>query len=119
LKSRELAALLSKHGTRLHGNRVAVAREKRQEKTKGGIYIPETSVNTNSYGAVVMVGDEVSIDIAVGDQIFVPKYGGVVIKQRISGDTYVLEILHVLDLYMSYRGGEDLDLETGGEDIKI
>jgi co-chaperonin GroES (HSP10) len=103
----------------LHGNRVAVAREKRVNITKGGLYIPETAVNTNSYGAVVLVGDEVVKDILVGDQTYVPKYGGVVVKQRIAGDTYILEILHVLDLYLTYRTGEELDLEVGGEDVKI
>jgi co-chaperonin GroES (HSP10) len=106
-------------GMKLLGPEVAVAREKRPEKSEGGIVLPDTAVVKIQYGAVVLVGDEVERDIIVGDQVYIPMYGGVLAKQKVKrddglrDDIYVLEILHQNDVKFSYRTENHIDLHAG------
>ena len=59
----------------------------------------------NQYAAVILIGDgpEVKeLDVNVGDRIYIQKFGGVDIKQRVGGDYFWLEVLHQLDVYITY-----------------
>lgn len=58
------------------GERVLIKQIEEEEKTKGGIYIPESAKDNNKKGEVVAVGqksDGKELPVKVGDQIL---YGG-------------------------------------------
>ena len=73
-------------------DRVVVKRNPEEEKTSGGIIIPETVKEKPLKGTVVAVGpgarndkgDRVSMDVKVGDTILFTKWGGTDVK--IDGD---------------------------------
>ena len=66
------------------GDRVFVSRLGSEEKTQGGLYIPEGSKEKGQTGTVLAVGDGridhqghvVSLKLKVGDTIFFGKYAG-------------------------------------------
>ena len=69
-------------------DRVLVKRVKEEEKTKGGIIIPETAQEKPQEGEVVAVGpgtrDEdgeyIKLDVKVGDRILFGKWSGTEVK---------------------------------------
>ena len=73
-------------------DRVVVKRIDAEEKTKGGIIIPDTAKEKPSQGEVVAVGpggrDEagklIPIDLKVGDRVLFGKYSGQTV--RVKGD---------------------------------
>ena len=75
------------HFRPLH-DRVAVRRIEAEEKTAGGIIIPDTAKEKPQEGEVVAVGpgriddngNRVPLDIAVGDKVIYSKYGGTEVK---------------------------------------
>ena len=59
------------------GDRVLVKMEEVEEKTTGGIYIPQTAQEKTQAGVVVEVGDdEEAIKVKKGDKIMYDKYAG-------------------------------------------
>lgn len=105
MTAQELHKKLVERGAVLHGNRVAVAREKTVTKSKGGLYIPETAQRENQYAAIILVGngEEVAkLGLEPGMRIYIQKYGGVDIKQRVGNEYYWLECIHSLDIYVTY-----------------
>ena len=70
------------------GDRVLIKREDAEEKTSGGIIIPETSKEKPSKGTVVAVGDGardekgnlIPMNLKAGDKVFFSKWGGTEIK---------------------------------------
>ena len=70
------------------GDRVLVRRVEEEEKTKGGIIIPDTAKEKPSQGEVVAVGpggrDEagklVPLDVKAGDRILFGKWSGTEVK---------------------------------------
>ncbi len=71
------------------GDRVVVKALEKEEKTKGGIYLPDTAKEKPQEGKVLAVGpgkmtDEgkrLPMDVAVGDIVIFAKYGGTEIKE--------------------------------------
>lgn len=69
-------------------DRVLVKREDAEEKTSGGIIIPDTSKEKPSKGVVVAIGDGardekgniIPMTLKVGDKVFFTKWGGTEIK---------------------------------------
>ncbi len=69
--------------TPLH-DRVLVRRVESEEKTKGGLIIPDTAKEKPAEGEVVAVGagardedgDRISMDVKVGDRILFGKWSG-------------------------------------------
>src|SRR5262245_42524172 len=69
-------------------DRVVVRRLKKEEKTKGGIIIPDTAQEKPQEGEVVAVGpggrDEagklVSLDVKAGDRVLFGKWSGTEVK---------------------------------------
>jgi chaperonin GroES len=69
-------------------DRVIVKRLAEEEKTKGGIYIPDTAKEKPQQGEVVAVGkgkvsDDgklVKLDVKAGDRILFSKYAGTEVK---------------------------------------
>ena len=69
-------------------DRVVVKRVKEEEKTKGGIIIPETAQEKPQEGEVIAVGpgardedgERVELDVKVGDRILFGKWSGTEVK---------------------------------------
>jgi len=69
-------------------DRVLVKRVKEEEKTKGGIIIPETAQEKPQEGEIVAVGpgardedgERVELDVKVGDRILFGKWSGTEVK---------------------------------------
>lgn len=62
------------------GERIVVKREKEEEKTKGGLYLPETADKEKlQLGKVVAVGPDFK-NVKKGDTVIFAKYGGTDIK---------------------------------------
>ena len=59
------------------GDRVLVKNEEGEEKTAGGIYIPQTAQEKTQTGVVIAVGDDKDvIKVKKGDRIMFDKYAG-------------------------------------------
>jgi len=72
------------------GDRVVVKPLEKEEKTKSGIYIPDTAKEKPQEGKVLAVGPgkltedgkRLPMDVAVGDIVIFAKYGGTEIKEE-------------------------------------
>ena len=70
------------------GDRVVVKPLEKEEKTKGGIFLPDTAKEKPQEGKVLAVGPgkmsedgkRVPLDVKVGDRVIYAKYGGTEIK---------------------------------------
>ncbi len=122
MTANELHNRLKSGGATFFGEVVLVAREKAITQTRGGLYVPETAQRKQQYAAVVAFGDDSVFgpegrkagSVRIGDALYVPSYGGVVVKQKIGDEVYVLEALHDKDILLAYRGDGDVELEAGG-----
>lgn len=71
------------------GDRVLLKRLKNDNKSKGGIFIPETAMEKTFEGEVVAVGDDKDvIKVAVKDKVLFDKYAGTEIKEQ--GEEFLL-----------------------------
>ena len=69
-------------------DRLVVKPTEKEEKTKSGIYLPDTAKEKPQEGEVVAVGPgrvsddgkRIAMDIKVGDKVIYAKYGGTEIK---------------------------------------
>lgn len=89
------------------GDRILVKRIKEEEKTKGGIIIPDTAKEKPQEGKVVAVGKgkvtedgkTIAPDVKAGDKILFGKYSGSEVK--IEGEEHLIlredDILGVLE----------------------
>lgn len=70
------------------GDRLVVRREDSQERTDGGIYLPESAKNKPTRGIVVAVGDgklledgsRASMQVKAGDRVLFTSYAGEAIE---------------------------------------
>lgn len=77
-------------------DRILVQRVEEEEKTKGGIIIPDTAKEKPIEGKVVAVGagrvgddgKKIPLEVKKGDRILFGKYGGTEVK--ISGEEYLI-----------------------------
>ena len=88
-------------------DRVIVQRIAEEEKTKGGIIIPDTAKEKHQEGKVIAVGPgkildngtKTTLDVKVGDKILFGKYSGTEIK--IEGEDFLMmredDILGVIE----------------------
>ena len=78
------------------GDRVFVTVSESEEKTAGGILLPDSAKEKPQIGEVVAVGEgkrnddgsRSAVDVKVGDKVLYSKYAGTDIK--LGGDDYVL-----------------------------
>ena len=89
------------------GDKIVIQREASEEKTEGGIYLPDSAKDKPTRGVVVSVGDGRLLDdgsrgemqVQVGDRVLFTSYAGENIE--IGDDEYVLmgesEVLAVLE----------------------
>ena len=68
-------------------DRILVKRLESEEKTAGGLYIPDTAKEKPQEGKVLAIGKkrdddgkEIPFDVKVGDTVLMPKYGGTEVK---------------------------------------
>jgi chaperonin GroES len=88
-------------------DRILVRRVEEEEKTKGGIIIPDTAKEKPAEGKVVEVGkgklDEsgkrIALEVKKGDRILFGKYSGTEVK--IDGEEYLImreeDVLGIID----------------------
>lgn len=88
-------------------DRVIVKRLEEEEKTKGGIIIPDTAKEKPIEGRVVAVGDgrvkkdgtRIGLEVKKGDRVLFTKYGGTEVK--IEGEEHLMmredDILAVIE----------------------
>ena len=62
------------------GERILIKIKSSEEKTAGGIVIPETAQEKTQEGIVVSVGDSPDIKLKSGDVVIYDKYAGTQIK---------------------------------------
>ena len=94
-------------GIRPLGDRILVKRIKEEDKTKGGIIIPDTAKEKPQEGKVVAVGkgkrsengDLIALEVKEGDRILFGKYSGSEVK--LEGEDHLIlredDILGVLE----------------------
>lgn len=77
-------------------DRILVKRLEEEEKTAGGIIIPDSAKEKPAEGEVVAVGagkrndagDRVAMDVKEGDRVLFSKYGGTDVK--VDGENYLI-----------------------------
>ena len=77
-------------------DRILVQRVKEDEKTKGGIIIPDTAKEKPAEGTVIAAGNgklsengkRVALEVKKGDRILFGKYSGTEVK--IEGEEYII-----------------------------
>jgi len=83
-------------GIRPLGDRILVKRIKEEDKTKGGIIIPDTAKEKPQEGEVIAVGPGrkteegklIPLDVKKGDRVLIGKYSGTDVK--IDGTEYII-----------------------------
>ncbi|WP_028585905.1 co-chaperone GroES [Desulfogranum mediterraneum] len=77
-------------------DRILVKRLEEEEKTAGGIIIPDSAKEKPAEGEIVAVGpgklsdagERVAMDVAIGDRILFSKYGGTDVK--LDGEDFLI-----------------------------
>ena len=80
-------------------DRVLVRPIKPEERTRGGIILPDTAQEKSQEGEVVAVGDDENLKVKPGDRVLYAKYSGTEVK--IDGVDYIIvnrsDLLAVID----------------------
>jgi chaperonin GroES len=77
-------------------DRIIVKRTEEEEKTKGGIIIPDTAKEKPVEGKVIAIGEgrikkdgtKIPLEVKVGDRVLFTKYGGTEVK--IDGEEHLM-----------------------------
>ncbi len=78
------------------GDRVLVKSEQVEEKTSGGIFIPQTAQEKTQVAVVVSVGDDKDvIKVTPGQKVMYDKYAGTSVKVN-SEDHLILRMADIL-----------------------
>ena len=87
------------------GERVLIQQKKKEERTKGGLYIPESAKEERKEGTVIAAGttkDGKDLPLQKGDKVL---YGGYSSEDiEIDGEKYVF--VEFKDILAKYDGGE-------------
>jgi chaperonin GroES len=71
------------------GDRVLLKTEAGEEKTSGGLFIPQTAQEKTQTAVVSAIGDDTdTITVKKGDRVMYDKYAGTQVK--IDGDDYLI-----------------------------
>ncbi len=71
------------------GDRVLVKLEEVEEKTAGGIFIPQTAQEKTQTGIVEAVGEDEMIQVKAGQKVMYDKYAGTQVSDN-DGTDYLL-----------------------------
>lgn len=91
---------MAKLNGKVIAGKVLVLPSEAEEKTAGGIYIPDSAKDSPLYGEVVLVGSALkdqNIEVKAGDKVMYGKYAGT--ELTIEGTKYLL-ISHTDILYI-------------------
>jgi len=77
---------------------------KANERTAGGVYLPDTARERLHEGEVVAVAEDATEEVAVGDRIIYKEFGGTEIK--LDREDYIL--LSSEDLLAKYFAAEEI-----------
>ncbi len=80
------------------GDRVLVRVEEADQKTAGGIYIPDTAQEKTQNGVVLAIGDDDEITVKVDDKIIYDKYAGTSVKVN-DEEQLILKAADILAVY--------------------
>ena len=80
------------------GDRVLVKVEEADQKTAGGIYIPDTAQEKTQNGVVLAIGDDEEIVVKVDDKIIYDKYAGTSVKVN-DEEQLILKAADILAVY--------------------
>jgi len=80
------------------GDRVLVKVEEADQKTAGGIYIPDTAQEKTQNGVVLAIGDDEEITVKVDDKIIYDKYAGTTVKVG-DEEQLILKAADILAVY--------------------
>ena len=77
-------------------DRIIVKRTEEEEKTKGGLIIPDTAKEKPAEGKVIAVGEgrikkdgtKIPLEVKAGDRVLFSKYGGTEVK--IDGEEHLM-----------------------------
>ena len=106
-------------------DRILVKRIEAEEKTSGGIIIPDTAKEKPQEGEVVAVGkgkrldngNVIEPDVKAGDRVLFSKYGGTEVK--VDGQDYLImredDILGVLSDFGATGDGYDGDVDNDND----
>ena len=78
------------------GDRVLVKVELEEEKTTGGIYIPQTAQEKTQRGVVLAIGDSEDIKVKVNDVIIYDKYAGTTLKDESGNEQLIVKMSDIL-----------------------
>lgn len=78
------------------GDRIVAKAIEEEERTQGGIYLPDTAKEKPQEGEVIAVGsgrilengERIPLEVKVGDRIIFAKYGGTEVK--LDGQEYLI-----------------------------
>jgi chaperonin GroES len=70
------------------GNRVLLKPMEAEEKTKSGIYIPDSAKEKPLQAEVVAVGDGKDVHVKVGDKVIYESFGGSEVK--VNGEKHII-----------------------------
>lgn len=78
------------------GDRIVVKAIEEEERTQGGIYLPDTAKEKPQQGEVIAVGsgrilengERIPLEVKVGDRVIFAKYGGTEVK--LEGQEYLI-----------------------------
>ncbi len=62
------------------GDRILIKQTESEEKTKGGLFIPDTAKEKTTEGIVEAIGDSEDIKVKVKDRVIYDKYAGTTIS---------------------------------------
>ena len=80
------------------GDRVLVKVEEADQRTAGGIYIPDTAQEKTQNGVVLAIGDDEEITVKVDDKIIYDKYAGTSVKVG-DEEQLILKAADILAVY--------------------
>ena len=80
------------------GDRVLVKVEEADQRTAGGIYIPDTAQEKTQNGVVLAIGDDEEITVKVDDKIIYDKYAGTTVKVG-DEEQLILKAADILAVY--------------------
>jgi len=68
--------------------RILVKPLEAKDKTSGGIYLPDTAKEKRKVGEVIVIAEDATDEVAVGDHVIYKEFGGTEIK--IEEEDYIL-----------------------------
>jgi chaperonin GroES len=96
---------------KVYGAKVAIIRDEAPDTTEGGSIIPDTAKAKMPVGTIIAIGtimEDEGLDYGFkpGDRVMFSKYGGTSFEVKVPGDTLLVELVHIKDIYVGWEGEE-------------